>query len=86
MLSERQEKVKTAADGVAELRGIVHRSAQTSKQVAAKMRRIVAQHGRAALVAELEDGEGAEMLAFFNAVKNIAETYLPDTTVEDLPA
>ena len=50
------------------------------------MRRIVSQHGRAALVAELETGEGAELLAFYNAMKNVAETFLPNTTIEDLPS
>ena len=85
MLSERQEKVKTATDGVAELRGIVHRAAKTAEQVTQRMRRIVSTHGRAALVAELAEGEGAELLAFYNAMKNIAETFLPETTIDDLP-
>ncbi len=86
MLSDRTqiEDVKTAVDGVNELRHVAYRAALAAERGAQRMNAIVAEHGRAALVAELEVGEGPEFLALFNALKNIAETYKADTVVEDL--
>lgn len=79
------EHVETPLDGVNEIRYAAKRAARSCRKNALKMIEVVELHGRASLVAELENGEGVEFLALFAAMKSIAETYLPNTEIAELP-
>jgi len=77
--------VETAADGAAEIREIAFRTANQAKRATQRIVNIAKKYGKANLVKELDEGEGAELMAIFAKLKALAENHLADTVVEELP-